>query len=95
MIHAGIPYTLLQGQEANDVPTFWLLLYRVVRFNLDGVLGFGFRSCLGDLATDWVPSATFVISRLQTFKATGYSNSRKKRRNIQRFRNPNGESTDK
>ena len=21
----GIPYTLLQGQEANDVPTFWLL----------------------------------------------------------------------
>ena len=27
MISAGIPYTLLKGQEENDVPTFWLLLY--------------------------------------------------------------------
>ena len=26
MIHAGIAYTLLYGHEANDVPTFWLLL---------------------------------------------------------------------
>ena len=27
MIHAGIPQTLLLEHEANDVPTFWLLLY--------------------------------------------------------------------
>ena len=26
MILAGIPYTLLEGHEDNDVPTFWLLL---------------------------------------------------------------------
>ena len=26
-IRAGIPYTLPSGQEENDVPTFWLLLY--------------------------------------------------------------------
>ena len=30
MISAGIPYTLPQGQEENDVPTFWLLLYTCV-----------------------------------------------------------------
>ena len=27
MISAGIPYTLPLGQEENDVPSFWLLLY--------------------------------------------------------------------
>ena len=27
MILAGIPYALLYGQQDNDVPTFWLLLY--------------------------------------------------------------------
>ena len=26
-ISARIPYTLHEGHEANDVPTFWLLLY--------------------------------------------------------------------
>ena len=26
MIRAGIPYTLPEGREDNDVPTFWLLL---------------------------------------------------------------------
>ena len=40
-IGAGIPYTLLSGHEANDVPTFWLLLegVRVVGFQGFGVWG--------------------------------------------------------
>ena len=29
MMSAGIPYTLPLGQEENDVPSFWLLLYRM------------------------------------------------------------------
>ena len=30
MISAGIPYTLPLGQEENDVPSFWLLLYYLI-----------------------------------------------------------------
>ena len=30
MISTGIPYALPYGHEANDVPTFWLLLYPVL-----------------------------------------------------------------
>ena len=36
MIHAGIPYALLYGQEDNDVPTFRLLPY--VLSIIDGIL---------------------------------------------------------
>ena len=48
MIHAGIPYTSLQGHEANDVPTFWLLLYVTYgvsgfRVQASGILDRGFR----------------------------------------------------
>ena len=28
MLGAGVPYFIPQGYEGNDVPTFWLLLYR-------------------------------------------------------------------
>ena len=34
MIRAGIPYTLLYGHEDNDVPTFWLLLYGLIKEGL-------------------------------------------------------------
>ena len=29
VMSAGIPYTLPEGHEDNDVETFWLLLYRL------------------------------------------------------------------
>ena len=38
MILAGIPYAFLYGHQDNDVPTFWLLLYRArhLALGLDG-----------------------------------------------------------
>ena len=36
MISAGIPYSLPQGHEHNDVPTFWILLRGFGRFWAQG-----------------------------------------------------------